>query len=589
MSTSDYLWEVQAMAIVIVLAVIAPRTLLAIAGCCSSVFRRLARRPAVAMCVIGVTNLLLTYSLASSVGHPKPYIHDEFAYALAGDTFAHGRLANPTHPMWEHFESYHIFHQPSYQAKYPPAQGLVLAAGQVASGEQMVGVWGSLAIACCAVYWMLLGWTRPRWALLGGLLTAMHPSLVLQWGESYWGGAVAMLGGALLFGALTRLKKSGRPRDAVIFALGLVLLANSRPYEGLVASSPAIVVLAAALFKDRAQWSPKRVTATVTPVILVLLTAGLSMGYYNESLTGNALRLPYQHWMRLYASGVDVTEMLWRVDDGQQYEVPAFELASLPEGAVASDVVRVFTTSFASKVIRHHLFFYRIPLTLTVVVIPLLLFRKRIRIAVGFYAFVWLAVMANKCSGHGHYYAPATGVLVLIVVEGLRSIRSWRIGRLQFGRVLAIAIPLVMLGSSVRQFAVANEHFIPVGAEWVLSRAQIEHQLEEQGGKHLILVSYRVGHNSNIEWVYNEAELDNATVLWARPISAGRTEELAAYFNDRVIWRLEADETPPRLTAYRRVSPSSDEATSEETVSHERSVEPSEAEVTSLLSTGERS
>ncbi len=151
--------------------------------------------------------------------------------------------------MWRHFETFHVIQQPSYASKYPPLQGLLLAFGIVLGGSPQVGVWIGAGLAAAALCWMLQGWLPGKWALFGGLLYALHPTMQFacgaqSWGHSYWGGHAPLVGGALLFGALPRVVRRLRPLDAVLMVAGVAILANTRPFVGLVVSLAAGLTLA---------------------------------------------------------------------------------------------------------------------------------------------------------------------------------------------------------------------------------------------------------------------------------------------------------------------------------------------------------
>jgi hypothetical protein len=502
--------------------------------------RDFSRRPWIVAALLVSASLVVSVS-ASLARWPVPNVHDEFSYLLAADTFVEGRLANPPHPHWQHFESFHIIQQPTYASKYPPGMGLVLAAGQSLTGEPVAGLWMLTAVTTAACYWMLLGWTSPRWALLGGVVMVVHPGYQLAWGQLFWGGTLAMLGGALVFGAALRMVRHCQVRDAVAMAGGALILATSRPFEGMVF---CLLVGAWVLIRWARAGLPAAWTSialkTALPQAAILLAGGAWLAYYNHAVTGDALTMPYKVHEVEYGQapvfhGQSPAQRSYRHPTMEQFHdghaMDAYREQQTLRGFLRSkwDSSRIALTFFVPTLLG-------LPLALMLLTRPQLWARGRLAAPLAIGGLALLASLACYWN-FPHYLAPMAPMLLIALVAGLRYVDA--IGRRWFG-VCSVAVILIAIQACLL-LVEAVERSVESRGAWQFQRARILADLEQTSDRHLVLVRYEPQHNTHEEWVYNRANIDDAKVVWAREIDAASDAELIEYFADRKVWLLEPD------------------------------------------------
>jgi len=560
------------------------------------------------MAIAFVFSLALSLYLSYTVRMPQPNVNDEFGYLLTADTFLHGRLTNPPHPFPFSFETFHVLMRPTYQSKYPTGQAMAIAFGILLTGLPAAGVWISTALACAAVTWMLRTWINPRWALVGGLLTALHPMLT-KWSQCFWGGSVAMLGGALMFGAMPRILSSGKKRYSVIFAVGMAILANSRPYEGLVASLFALAMLVVFLKRDRIPASIVRQTAIC--IFLVLCVNFAWMGLYNYKVTGSPVTLPFSVYERTHDTvPTFVFQKLKTVPfyynqpekdmdlkhsrvfyDAQQTPSDFIDVAQWKLNAMLDVCFRIANLHGYSVDKYVHVgpvgqFLAFLP-AMALFGLPRAAQKNRwvkvatLGVIVSFLSLVietWLLP---------HYVAPVACLVVVILIGGLTEINLWALVGfvaittenmilpsnaatfaglvtamliVRFHYLQPLTIPNVnskqiLTNATVCAFAAAfcfsvSQLSAPVWAGWAPQRNQVIAQLNRDKTPDLVLVKYSDTHDPGREWVHNMADIDSEKIIWARYLDPHTNSDLINYYKGRKIWLLQPDDVPYQLVPY---------------------------------------
>lgn len=507
-----------------------------------SLLQRLSSQPRWVLLVPALIAVVLSAIPTLIAGAPEPFIEDEFGYLLSAQTFAEGRLTNEPHELWPAFETLHQIQQPTYNSKYPPGQALFLALGWKL-GHPILGVWLGVALMVASLAWMLLAWFSSGWAWMGAWVAtfqyvtiglAFGESTFAYWSQSYWGGALAAAGGALMLGGVVRLVKATEPRAAWALAFGLLLLANTRPLEGLIACLVPCLWLLVTLIRSGRIAQAATWTRLVLPALVILVPGFFAMGQYNRAVTGDALEMPWNAHHEQYCvfplfivqDAIESRD--WRHEDLRHFHDQVERHMHEKHGSFKGLAVAT-----AGKLARFTIF-YLGPIYALVLLLSVrhwLRDRRFWMLALPLALVLITGIL--KFNAPPHYLAPATGLVLAWIVLGMRALSEWRPQGKPVGVHLVRLALLASMLVSGWGIAMATQ-----SAEKTQSypRFVAERQLEAIPGQHLVLITYGPQPPNFRQWLFNEADLDKARIVWARDSGPESRAALIEAFPDRKVW-----------------------------------------------------
>jgi hypothetical protein len=276
----------------------------------------------------------------------------------------------------------------------------------------------------------------------------------------------------------------------------------------------------------------------------------------DKNVTGHWLTLPYQ--VSQYQYGVPAALTF------QSDPIPHNDLT--PQQRLEYQSQMAFRTSDKETLqsyllrleyrVRYYRFFFLAPLFLAIPAFCFAAFRNR-RFAWVLLTLLLFALGTNFFPAFQvHYLGAVTCLFVLMSVAGLQQISRWspEAGRwLLFLCVIHFAFWYALHLDDQDDFALAMmryETWDSINHGNPERRILVNEELAEIPGPILVFVRYSPRHIFQEEWVYNEASIDQARVIWARDLGPAENDKLRAMYPDRQVLLLEADARPPELTSY---------------------------------------
>jgi len=411
---------------------------------------------------------------------------------------------------------------------------MFLALGEILLGSPFYGVMISDDLMLLTFGLMLLSWVKPRCAVLVCALFALVLAPGMYWTDSYWGGAVAASGGALLFLGIGLSRKRQTPLAGAVLAVGILLLFWSRPYEGGVLTLAVLGVFAGEL------WRGRRIAMFATA--LALFVAGLAWTAYDDSaVTGSPFLLPYVLHQRQY----EIVPNFWFLPIGPQrrYDNARLDAEHGVNGWEASKYLdtrrRLQSPIDLLPPALQMEGFPVIALGLLTLVAPLARGDPRFVKVTLVAAAVWLA-LACETFHFEHYRAPLWVPIALMIAFWAERARDFWDRRPVDRGVLFLVILVAMLPLGARLIAYQRPLWekgtgISSPDLWSNRRAALIRRLSVLGSPELVIVRYP-SPNWHIEqeWVYNSANIDQQRVIFAHDLGAEEDRALLDYYPNRL-------------------------------------------------------
>jgi hypothetical protein len=181
--------------------------------------------------------------------------------------------------------------------------------------------------------------------------------------------------------------------------------------------------------------------------------------------------------------------------------------------------------------------------------VPRVFGNARVRLQVVGLISIGIALLCIAFGVQPHYFGPAACSLYALVALAMMTLWKWRWRERPIGRFLVqglVATQIAMVGVRILALLLGLEASPGRGD---LDRAALASKLNRTPGRFLVIVRYGPNHNPGREWVYNEADLKSAKIVWARDRGSA-TDILVQYFRERCAVIVEPDKNPIVIRPY---------------------------------------